>query len=41
MLRDLLRHEGSDFGARLTVLYAGDRPMAYELGLKGGDHYHF
>lgn len=41
MLRDLLTHQGADFGARLAVLYAGDRPMAYELGLRGGGHYHF
>jgi CelD/BcsL family acetyltransferase involved in cellulose biosynthesis len=41
MLRGLLTHQSEDFGARLSVLYAGDRPMAYELGLKGGDHYHF
>lgn len=41
MLRGLLTHESADFGARLAVLYAGDRPMAYELGLRGGDHYHF
>jgi CelD/BcsL family acetyltransferase involved in cellulose biosynthesis len=41
MLRALLTHQGEDFGARLAVLYAGDRPMAYELGLQGGGHYHF
>lgn len=41
MLRGLLTHQGEDFGARLAVLYAGDRPMAYELGLRGGGHYHF
>lgn len=41
MLRGLLTHQGPAFGARLAVLYAGDKPMAYELGLKGGGHYHF
>lgn len=41
MLRGLLTHQGADFGARLAVLYAGDKPMAYELGLRGGGHYHF
>lgn len=41
MLRGLLTHQDDDFGARLAVLYAGDRPMAYELGLRGGGHYHF
>jgi CelD/BcsL family acetyltransferase involved in cellulose biosynthesis len=41
MLRDLMTHDGPDFGAQLAVMYAGDRPMAYELGLRGGSHYHF
>lgn len=41
MLRGLLTHNGADFGARLAVMYAGDRAMAYELGLRGGGHYHF
>ncbi len=41
MLRDLLAHDGPNFGARLAVMYAGDRPMAYELRLRGGGHHHF
>lgn len=41
MLRALLTHRDPAFGARLAVLYAGDRPMAYEIGLRGGAHYHF
>lgn len=41
MLRALLTHDDPAFGGRLAVMYAGDRPMAYELGLRGGGHYHF
>lgn len=41
LLRTLLTQGGDDFGARLAVLYAGDRPLAYEVGLRGGGHYHF
>ncbi|MBX3481808.1 MAG: GNAT family N-acetyltransferase [Caulobacter sp.] len=41
LLRALMTQAAPTFGARLAVLYAGDRPMAYELGLRGGGHYHF
>ena len=41
LLRALLTHPDSAFGARLAVLYAGDKPMAYEIGLRGGGRYHF
>jgi CelD/BcsL family acetyltransferase involved in cellulose biosynthesis len=41
LLRALLTHKDPAFGARLAVLYAGDKPMAYEIGLRGGSHYHF
>jgi CelD/BcsL family acetyltransferase involved in cellulose biosynthesis len=41
LLRELQLHDDPRFGANLAVLFAGDRPMAYELGLRGGGHYHF
>jgi CelD/BcsL family acetyltransferase involved in cellulose biosynthesis len=41
LLKALVATADEDFGARLAVLYAGDKPMAYELGLKAGGHYHF
>ena len=41
LLRALMNHPDPAFGVRLAVLFAGERAMAYELGLRGGDHYHF
>ncbi|MDH4384193.1 MAG: GNAT family N-acetyltransferase [Caulobacter sp.] len=41
LLRALMAHPDPAFGVRLAVLFADERPMAYELGLQGGDHYHF
>lgn len=40
LLRALVAAEGP-LRARLAVLEAGGAPMAYELGLAAGDHYHF
>ena len=41
LLRALKANPDPAFGVRLAVLSADDRPMAYELGLQGGNHYHF
>lgn len=41
VLKALMMEPGSDFGAVLAVLWAGDRPAALEISLYGGSHYHF